>query len=30
MKSLYDDVISSVDEFFEERDPSTATLMEEE
>ena len=28
-KSLYDDIISFVDDFFVQRDPSTATLMEE-
>ena len=28
LKSLYDDVISIVDDVFNQRDPSTATLME--
>ena len=29
LKSSYDEVISSVDNFFDQWDPSTATLMEE-
>ena len=28
MKILYDDIISTVDDFFEKWDPSTATLIE--
>ena len=28
-KISYNDIISAVDDFFDERDPSTATLMEE-
>ena len=28
LKSLYDDVISAVDDFFYQWDPSSATLME--
>ena len=29
LESSYDDIIPAVDDFFDQKDPSTATLMEE-